>query len=335
MDARTKRGSPGSTAGAGRVGALSATAGGVRHRRRSRGAGRQHDRQGDREGGERRRRRSARPAGTAGGARARRAGGPGRSAPAARASALDLSGRGADRRPDPLAAGAGRCSGMGHRRGPRQLGRHARPRAVEPRGDGGLAHAERGAGLAVGETRRCPRPRAPRGTPRGAARWWRTTPRPRSRPRDPTRPGGSIGLGVIVQRHLGRPPPVRAQAAHMGVAQHPQQVAEIVVAAQPARLRQHERIGLLHEVLRILAPAAQRPRRPEQPVHVVAQPARVESMQRRRRSPHRSRGALYDRGRVPAPVGGVSTAMAVGRAGSGRRVTNQRTLGAPRTFPLR
>ena len=112
-------------------------------------------------------------------------------------------------------------------------------------------------------------------------------------------------LGVIVERHLGRPAPARAQAADVGVAQHPQEVAEIVVAAQPARLRQHERVGLLHEVLGVLAPAAQRPRRAEQPVHVVAQAARVEPVRRRRGVPIAH--AEHSTGRGEADAGRASS----------------------------
>ena len=102
-------------------------------------------------------------------------------------------------------------------------------------------------------------------------------------------------LGVIVERHLGRPPAPRAHTADIGVAQHPQEVAEIVVAAQPPRLRQHERVGLLHQVLGILAPAAQRPGRSVQPVHVVAEPARLEPVERRRRVPIAHALTLYGR----------------------------------------
>ena len=85
----------------------------------------------------------------------------------------------------------------------------------------------------------------------------------------------------------------------MGVAQHPHQVAEVVVAAQPARPRQDERVGLLHEVLGILAPAAQRPGRPEEPVNVVAQPARIELVERPRDIAVAHPGHSTRRGHIP------------------------------------
>ena len=65
-------------------------------------------------------------------------------------------------------------------------------------------------------------------------------------------------------------------AADEGVAQDPQQVAEIVVVAQEARLGQHLGERLLHEILGVLPRSAQRPRRPIEPVDVVPERGWIE-----------------------------------------------------------
>jgi len=78
--------------------------------------------------------------------------------------------------------------------------------------------------------------------------------------------------------HRGRRRPARAGAvpAHERVAQDAQQVPEIVVVAQQARLGEHARERVLDEVLGVLARAAQRPRRPVQTVDVIAEAGRIQ-----------------------------------------------------------
>jgi hypothetical protein len=58
----------------------------------------------------------------------------------------------------------------------------------------------------------------------------------------------------------------------MGVAQHAQQVSEVVLAAQQAGLGQHARVRVLNEVLGVLARSAEAPCRPVQPVNVIPKP---------------------------------------------------------------
>ena len=60
--------------------------------------------------------------------------------------------------------------------------------------------------------------------------------------------------------------------AHVDVAQHPEEVGELVAPPQDARAGEDARVRLLHEVLRVVGVAAHGPRRPEQAVDV---PARV------------------------------------------------------------
>ena len=55
----------------------------------------------------------------------------------------------------------------------------------------------------------------------------------------------------------------------MRVAQDAQQVAQVVVAAQPAGPCEHARAGVLDKVLGLVAVAAERPRGAEQPIEVI------------------------------------------------------------------
>src|SRR5439155_20601435 len=60
-----------------------------------------------------------------------------------------------------------------------------------------------------------------------------------------------------------------------GVAQRTQEVAEIVLLAEQAWAAEQARIGLLDEVLGVLARAAERPGGPVEPVEVVSKPGGV------------------------------------------------------------
>src|SRR5581483_1927640 len=91
----------------------------------------------------------------------------------------------------------------------------------------------------------------------------------------------------------------RPAAGQERVAQDPQQVAEVVLAPDDARLAEHVRERLLHEVLRVFARAAQRPRGPVEAIDVIAEPGRVQLSFGQRKS---------SRGRGPWP-----TYLAVGR----------------------
>src|SRR6185437_7270859 len=66
----------------------------------------------------------------------------------------------------------------------------------------------------------------------------------------------------------------------MGVAQHAQQVAEVLLGADHSRLLEHARVGLLDEVLGVLARAAQGPGGTVEAVEVVAQVVGVEAARR-------------------------------------------------------
>ena len=71
-----------------------------------------------------------------------------------------------------------------------------------------------------------------------------------------------------------------AQAREVGVAQHAQQVAEVLLGAQHAGLLEHARVGLLDEVLGVLARAAQRPGGAVEPVEMVAQVVGIQAARR-------------------------------------------------------
>ena len=60
------------------------------------------------------------------------------------------------------------------------------------------------------------------------------------------------------------------------VAQHAQQVSEVVVAAQQARPGEDPGVGLLDQVLRVQARAGERPRRAKEAVEMIRQGLRVE-----------------------------------------------------------
>jgi len=61
-----------------------------------------------------------------------------------------------------------------------------------------------------------------------------------------------------------------------GVAQRPQEIAEVVLVAEQTGTREHLRVGFLNEVLGILARPRQRPRGAVQPIRVIAKPSGVE-----------------------------------------------------------
>ena len=143
-------------------------------------------------------------------------------------------------------------------------------RAVQARRQRRLLDLQRGGRLAVGQPRRRRRRRSPRRPRRGAPRSPRRARPPRRRTPAPAGRPGRPGR-VLLERHGDDAAPGLAQAADVGVAQHAQEVAQVVVAAQHARPREHAGVGLLHEVLRVMAVAAQRPGRAEEPVDVVAE----------------------------------------------------------------
>jgi hypothetical protein len=82
-------------------------------------------------------------------------------------------------------------------------------------------------------------------------------------------------LGAVLQRYLGRASRGRAVMADVDVAEHFQEIAELIAAQQP-RAGEDPRVRLLHEVLSVVRMAAQRPGRPEQAVDVRAQILRIE-----------------------------------------------------------
>src|SRR3954470_686463 len=75
----------------------------------------------------------------------------------------------------------------------------------------------------------------------------------------------------------------RAQAAargpllvQEGVPHRTQEVAEVVLVAEQAGTGKHPGVGLLHQILSVLARARERPRSPVEPVEVISEPGGVE-----------------------------------------------------------
>ena len=90
--------------------------------------------------------------------------------------------------------------------------------------------------------------------------------------------GPGIGDEIhLVGERLGTEPAAPGSAlVEEGVAQRPQEVAEVVFVAEEPRPREHARVRLLDEVFRILAGAGKRPRGAVEPVEVVSEPFGVE-----------------------------------------------------------
>ncbi len=97
--------------------------------------------------------------------------------------------------------------------------------------------------------------------------------------------GRALGLDVGARRrrrhvlelrtHLRTPrrcPP----RVEVGRVQRAVEVRDVVLAPHEPRPAQDLRVGLLHEILGVLARTAQRPRRAEEPVDVVAEGLRIE-----------------------------------------------------------
>ena len=83
-------------------------------------------------------------------------------------------------------------------------------------------------------------------------------------------------LGRLVELARGDAAGGGAALADERVVQRAQQIGEIALAAQHTRAREHARVGLLHEVVGVVARAAQCPGRPVQAVEVVAESRRVQ-----------------------------------------------------------
>jgi hypothetical protein len=81
---------------------------------------------------------------------------------------------------------------------------------------------------------------------------------------------------MVIQRVGRKPSRCRTAPVEEGVSQHLEQVAEIVLVADPPWFREYAGKGLLHEVLRIDSRAGQRPCSAEQAIDVIAQGAGVE-----------------------------------------------------------
>jgi len=78
-------------------------------------------------------------------------------------------------------------------------------------------------------------------------------------------------------RRCPEPAALRALLIQERVAERPEEIAEVILAAEEAGLRQHPGVRLLHEILGVLSRAAQRPGRPKEPVDVDARLLRIES----------------------------------------------------------
>ena len=91
---------------------------------------------------------------------------------------------------------------------------------------------------------------------------------------------GSSDFGLVIgisleQEDRARAPHGGPLTTNVGVAQGAQQVSDVVVAAKPAPAPQHARDRVLHEVLRLVAGAAQRPRRTVERVDVIRKDHRI------------------------------------------------------------
>ena len=81
---------------------------------------------------------------------------------------------------------------------------------------------------------------------------------------------------LVGQRAGTQPAALGPLLVQEGVAQRTQEVAEVVLVAKQARAGEQARVGLLDEILGILARAAERPGGPVEPVEVVSEPGGVE-----------------------------------------------------------
>jgi hypothetical protein len=146
---------------------------------------------------------------------------------------------------------------------------------MQPRGDRRLAHAERPRGLAVAQTDqidgddRVPEVRGQR----------------RNRRVEVVHLHPLLGCGGaavrqdvsrVAQGHRLRPSRGRPPAADERVAQRAQQVADVILGGQKARLAEDLGAGLLEEFLRLLPGTAQPPGGAVEPIEVVAQVVWVE-----------------------------------------------------------
>ena len=85
------------------------------------------------------------------------------------------------------------------------------------------------------------------------------------------------GTGITFGQWVGtKSAALRPLLIQERVAQCAEQVAEVVLTTDDARPGEHARVGLLHEVLGVLARAAEGPGGPEEPVDVISEPCGVE-----------------------------------------------------------
>ena len=98
---------------------------------------------------------------------------------------------------------------------------------------------------------------------------------------------------LLGQRAGAQPAALGSLLGQEGVAQRTEEVAEVVLVAEQPGSPEHARVGLLDEVLGVLAGAAERPGGPVEPVYVISEPSRVE-------------WALHLRGGLRRPVRPVS-----------------------------
>ena len=124
--------------------------------------------------------------------------------------------------------------------------------AVQPGGDRRLAHVQGPRRLAVGQADHVDGDQRVAEVVGQRRRSWRTARRPRVWP-----PAGSHSIldqiEIVGQRRGLRAPRGGPALAEIGVPQHPQQVADVIVGVQHPRLAQHPREGLLDEILGLLA----------------------------------------------------------------------------------
>ena len=182
--------------------------------------------------------------------------------------------------------------------------RDALARAEQARGDRRLARVEQRRPPPCTRGRRR-RPRRARGGSRPAAR--RSPRTARAPPSAACRQAACRAarrrrLDLVERRDLLRAARARAPRQQERVAQRAHEVGELVLPVQPARLREHARGRLLHQVLRLLARAAQRPRHAVEAVEVRHERLWVEAR-------HPSRRYRAERVREPPSASGMMGSM--------------------------
>src|SRR6185437_15128297 len=124
-------------------------------------------------------------------------------------------------------------------------------------------------------------------------------------------------LESLGDRLGARAPLLRTLRVQERVPEHPEQVAEVVLAPQEPRPREHARVGVLDQVLCILARPRERPGCPVEAIEVIAERGRVEPT-RHPTLPPRSPCVLPPSIERRSSIGGNRSAQPVSLRGAGK-----------------